>query len=204
MLFVNFSVFELFANNISLQQGKNSYDVIFMSSNYKEILKLKIKKNYIINRYDKVISISDEFIEKFPFDIDISYVYYIRSAAHLEKTFDTKRDVTDIENAFNKFIYFIYAYPDSIFIYSVQKKIIYASNVLAKKCMSIAKFYLEKNDLVSAIIYYKQLIVKHTTSIFIPEAYYKVHIIYKALSLDYLSDQYYNKLFMCCNNKKCI
>lgn len=165
-----------------------------LSQSYKKILILKIEAEYNNQLYDSVLLSTNEFIYKFPIDKNIDFVYYSKASATLEKYLDSKKDIENIKIAINQFKNFIRIYSKNKYINIIKIKLEYANNIIDSKNISIGRFFCNIENLISAIIYFINIVDRCNSSLFLPEAYFMISYIYGLLDLNNLSNKYIQQL----------
>ncbi|MCL4164117.1 UNVERIFIED_CONTAM: hypothetical protein GTU68_062815 [Idotea baltica] len=132
--------------------------------------------NYILSQL-----IIDDFIRQYPAHNSTSYMYYLKGLSYYNQIVDIGRDQELTHKALESFEDVIRRYPYSKYAKDAKLKIDYAKNTLAGKEMDIGRFYVRTNKLIAALGRFENVVDNYETSIFIPEALYRLTEIYYAL-----------------------
>lgn len=145
---------------------------------------------YELNKFDDAIIAIDEFIQQYPVDENIPYMLYLKALCYYDQILDLGRDQQITVKAIDSFDVLINRYPNSKYVKDALLKRDFAINSLAGKEMEVAYYYLNKNDLLAAINRYKVVIEYYQTSIFTPEALFRLVECYVGLGLDSEAKKY--------------
>ena len=109
---------------------------------------------------DDAESAGDRFVRLHPQHPNIDYVLYLRgliSEKYDRNVFDrfrpsdtSKRDVSNMRQAFAHYSELLGSYPDSIYAKDARQRMIYLRNLLAKSEVSIALYYMSRGAYVAA------------------------------------------------------
>ncbi len=109
---------------------------------------------------DDAESAADRFVRLHPQHPHIDYILYLRgliSEKYDRSMFDrfrpsdtTKRDVTNMRQAFAHYSELLGTYPDSIYAKDARQRMIYLRNLLAGSEVSIALYYMSRGAYVAA------------------------------------------------------
>ena len=146
--------------------------------------------NYLEEKYDDAIFALDDFISQYPLHANIDYAYYLRALCYYDRIVDVGRDQHITYKAIEALNSVVIRFPNSKYARDAKLKAEYALNNLAGKEMEIGRFYLNNNELVAALNRFKTVIDKYQTSIFTPEALYRVSEIYFTLGDENQAKQY--------------
>lgn len=150
----------------------------------------RIYAAYLGQKYDEVRLAADDFIMQYPLHQNIDYVYYLKALSYYDQIVDIGRDQHMTIKAIEALNEVSIRYPNSIYSRDAKLKAEYAMNNLAGKEMEIGRFYLNSNEMIAALNRFKEVIDKYETSIFTPEALYRVCEIYYYLGDEDQSTKY--------------
>lgn len=115
---------------------------------------------HMIGDYDAAQAAADRFIRLHPQHDNVDYAYYMRGLNALAQdrgifrrflgTDISRRDITNIKQAFAYFNELVSGYPSSIYAKDGQQRMIYIRNVLAAHELNVATYYLGRGAFVAA------------------------------------------------------
>lgn len=136
---------------------------------------------YLEAKYIDSILISESFVKQYPAHPAAPYMYYLKGLCLYEQIVDVGRDQDLTYRTIDAFEDLINRFPDSKYTKDAKLKIDYAYNSLAGKEMEIGRFYLSRNNPIAAIGRFKEVVTKYQTTIFVPEALYRLTEVYYTL-----------------------
>ena len=136
---------------------------------------------YLDGKFEEAIFIVDDFVKQYPANTSASYMYYLKGLCYYDQIVDVGRDQELTYKAISAFKELISRFPDTSYSKDAKLKIEYAINSLAGKEMEIGRFYLNKSNVISALGRFKTVVKQYQTSIFTPEALYRLSEIYYML-----------------------
>lgn len=148
-----------------------------------KLLILKAYSHYINDDYTQVVFTVDKFLSQYPINKNAPYMYYIRGVSNYNQIMDVERDQKFASNAKKDFQILINTYFYSKYIHDAKYKLEHVDNILAGKEMNIGKFYMRINKPIASINRFKNIIKKYETSIFTPEALYRLIEVYSILGI---------------------
>ncbi len=208
---------------IKIGEYKNSIKTLtkfekeyYASMYYPGALILKAYSYYLSNNYANAIITVDDFLDQHPtISKTASYMYYIKGMSNYNQTLDIGRDQEFRINAKKNFEILVNAYPHSKYANDVKWRLVYIGNTLAEKEMDVGRFYMKNNKPISSINRFKTVIEKYQTSIFTPEALYRLIEVYQILGVEdqvknfvsvlghnYQKSHWYNKSYRLLNSEK--
>jgi len=134
--------------------------------------------NYKLNEYDKIISISDDFIKSVPNSEYIPYILYMKSLAYYHKIPSIERAQDYTKEASYAFRELIARYPDSEYSLDAKNKLNFVDEHLAGARMSIARYQMGEENYIGAIKNLNYVITRQAQSNQTPEAYFRLAEIY--------------------------
>jgi outer membrane protein assembly factor BamD len=136
---------------------------------------------YLDGKFDDAIITAEDFTRQYPVHESAPYMYYLKALCYYDQIVDVGRDQHLSFKAIEALNELIARYPDSSYARDARLKVEYVHNILAGKEMEIGNFYQKKNHLIAALIRYKTVVEQYQTSIFTPEALYRMVEIYYTL-----------------------
>lgn len=139
----------------------------------------------------------NRFMRLHPRDSHIDYAYYLkglinynRDKGFLESWFPrdmSKHDTEVMLNAFNDFSTLVRRFPNSHYAGDAHQRMVFLKNKLAEKEISVAEFYIERNNWLSAANRAKTVIETYQGSIWSTRALEILVEAYNQLGLDTLA-----------------
>ena len=160
-------------------------EVLFPSSIYaKKSILVTAYVNFLKKDYEKTRALAESFKNYYPGSQDVIYANYLEAMTYyiVMKKSDYTQDNSKI--ALDKFNFILNAYPNSVYEIDILTKIKIINNNLAKNKLSIAKFYLEKENYNGSLLYLDDIFNNHNASISIEETLFLLSKIY------YIIDEY--------------
>jgi outer membrane protein assembly factor BamD len=163
---------------------------------------------YIEGNYFEAIYNLERFLETYPRDSRLDYVYYLMGLSYYENIEGEKKDLKPLLEAKKKFKLIIENYPNTDFALDSKFKIGLINDILASKEMYLGRHYIKKEKWVAAINRFKTILNDYDTTIYTEEAIHRlVEIHYKVglegeakkyaslLGYNYLSSEWYGKTY---------
>ena len=163
---------------------------------------------YIENNYSEAIYNLERFLNTYPKDMRLDYVYYLIGLCYYENIEGEKKDLKPLIEAKKKFNLVIDNYPSTDFALDSKFKIDLINDILASKEMYLGRHYIKKEKWVAAINRFKNILNDYETTIYAEEAIHRlVEIHYKIglegeakkyaslLGYNYLSSEWYKKTY---------
>jgi outer membrane protein assembly factor BamD len=145
----------------------------------------QIRKTFSLyenNKFDDAVSTINDFMNQYPTHPHADYMLYMKGLCYYDQIVDVGRDQKLSSSAIEAFDELLAMFPDSKYVKDATFKREFALNSLAGKEMEVARYYLN-TDLMSAINRYKNVISYYQTSIFTPEALYRLSECYYSLGI---------------------
>ncbi|MDB9827370.1 outer membrane protein assembly factor BamD, partial [Candidatus Pelagibacter sp.] len=159
---------------------------------------------YSQNYYGEAIFNLERFLNTYPTDERLDYVYYLIGLSYYEKIEGEKKDLMPLITAKEKFEFVINNYPNTDFALDSKLKINLINDILASKEMYLGRHYIKKEKWIAAINRFKNILNNYETTIYTEEAVHRlVEIHYKIglkdeskkyaslLGYNYLSGEWY-------------
>ena len=166
-------------------------EVLFPSSIYaKKSILVTAYVNFLMKDYEKTRALAESFKNYYPGSKDIIYANYLEAMTYyvVMKKSDYTQDNSKI--ALDKFNFILNAYPNSLYEIDILTKIKVINNNLAKNKLSIAKFYMEKENYNGSLLYLNDIFNNHNTSISIEETLFLLSRIYYTIDEYELAKKY--------------
>ena len=116
--------------------------------------------HHMIGDHDAAQAAADRFIRLHPQHPNVDYAYYMRGLSSLAQdrgifrrflgTDISRRDITNIKQAFVYFNELVTGFPGSIYAMDGRQRMIYIRNVLAAHELNVATYYLGRGAFVAA------------------------------------------------------
>ena len=166
-------------------------EVLYPTSSYaKKSILIKAYINFLEKNYEKTRALAEMYKSYYPGSKDIVYASYLEAMTYyvLIKKSDYSQENTYV--ALNKFNFILNAYPNSKYEIDILTKIKLINNNLAAEKLSIAKFYLDKNNNNGSLVYLKDIFENHSSSLVIEETLFLMTKIYYSLDEYELAKNY--------------
>ena len=148
---------------------------------------------YKFEELDSATSAVERFARLHPRDPHMDYVYYLKGLINFNRgqgVLDvwfprepSKHDPAVLEQAFNDFATLVKRFPNSAYAGDANQRMIYLRNQLAEKEILIAKFYMERQSLLSSAKRAKAVIERFPNTIWTKDALNIMLLSYQKLEL---------------------
>ncbi len=153
----------------------------FPVGSYAEQAQLElIYANHMVGDHDASQAASDRFIRLHPQHANVDYAYYMRGLGALARdrgifrrflgTDISRRDITNIKQAFTHFNDLVERFPGSIYAKDGRQRMIYIRDVLAAHELNIASYYLGRDAYVAAANRARYVIENFSQTAAVPDA----------------------------------
>ncbi|WP_300376162.1 outer membrane protein assembly factor BamD [Henriciella sp.] len=139
--------------------------------------------SYRARRYDDAISTAQRYLSLNPAGQGAPYSYYLISQSYFQQIVDVGRDQKTTELARDALNEVIRRYPETDYARDAQLKIDMVHDQLAGKNMEIGRWYLRRNQHLSAVNRFKRVIDEFETTSHVNEALYRLVESYVSLGL---------------------
>ncbi len=157
-------------------------EVLFPSSPYANKALLVTAYIYFLKKdYEKTRAIAESYKSYYPGSKDIVYANYLSAMTYYILIKKSNYSQKNSYEALNTFNFILNAYPNSKYEIDIITKIQIIDNNLARNKLSVAKYYLSKNNLNGALVYLKDIFQNHNSSLSIQETLYYLCKIYNSL-----------------------
>jgi len=135
---------------------------------------MEIYADYMGNDYNESTASAERFIKLYPGSDMTPYAYYMRAVNYFEQIVDIGRDQAYTETAQAYLREVVLRYPGTEYSRDAQVKLDMVYDQLAGKEMEIGRFYLQRQQPLSAIGRFKTVITTYQTTSHAPEALYRL------------------------------
>ena len=169
---------------------------------------------YLINFYSDAIQVAERYIKTYPKDKFIPYAHYIIAMCYFEQILDEKKDLGPLLRSQQKLLFIYENFPRTDYALDASYKLELINDQLAKKEMSIGRYYMKTEKWIAAINRFKTVVKKYETSVYVEEAlhrlveiYYRIGLIEEAkktaavLGYNYQSSRWYKRSYKLFNKE---
>lgn len=143
---------------------------------------------YKDQKYDDAILSLDRFIKYHPGNKDIAYAYYMKGLCYYEQIVGVEKDQDNTRKAEEAFRQVIVRFPDTDYAKDARLKMDLIADHLAGQEMEVGRYYLKRQNYLSALNRFSEVVNHYQTTEQIEEALYRQVEIYKILGLQKESD----------------
>ncbi len=193
-----------FDTNSSVEEIKKSAKEAFDKRDYKRAAEiyLKVEEFYpysdssrealvnAINSYhagsefNELRKTSIKYLKLYPKDKNASFAKYMIGMSYFEQIIDVERDQGATRNSIREFSELIKLYPKSKYTEKANANIIIAKSQLAGQEVAVGRYYLERNNPLSAINRFKTVTNDHKNTPYYPEAIFRLIEAYSMLGIN--------------------
>lgn len=138
---------------------------------------------YKAGQFDDAISILDRFVKLHPTHSSTPYAYYLKALCYYIQIVDVGRDQRTTEDARVALQEVVERYPDTDYARDAKLKLDLTDDHLAGKEMEIGRYYLVRDEYISAANRFKYVIDNYQTTSHTPEALHRLVEVYLRLGL---------------------
>jgi len=129
---------------------------------------------FLSGEYEEVADILDTFIKLHPMHTDIAYAYYLKALSYYMQISNIYLDQSKTNLAKQAFEDVIKRFPTTKYAIDSSLKIDLVNDHLAGKEMEVGRYYLKKNNPISAIARFQSIIKEYQSTSHAPEAIYRL------------------------------
>lgn len=129
---------------------------------------------YKAGHFDDAISILDRFVKLHPTHVSTPYAYYLKALCYYIQITDVGRDQKTTEEAQEALREVVERYPDSDYARDAKLKLDLTDDHLAGKEMEIGRYYLKRNEYISAANRFQYVVEHYQTTSHVPEALHRL------------------------------
>lgn len=138
---------------------------------------------YESRKYDEAITTSQRYLSLNPAGQGAAYAYYLIAVSHFDQIMDVGRDQKTTELARDALVDVVRRYPDTDYARDATVKLDMVSDQLAGKEMEIGRWYLRRNQHLSAVNRFRTVVSDYDTTSHAPEALHRLVEVYLAMGL---------------------
>ncbi|MEL7042749.1 MAG: outer membrane protein assembly factor BamD [Pseudomonadota bacterium] len=139
--------------------------------------------SYESRQYDEAISTSQRYISLNPAGQGASYAYYLIAVSYFDQIMDVGRDQKTTELARDALLDVVRRYPETDYARDASVKLDMVRDQLAGKEMEIGRWYLRRNQHLSAVNRFKTVVSEYDTTSHAPEALHRLVEVYLSMGL---------------------
>lgn len=139
--------------------------------------------SYESRKYDEAVSTAHRYLALNPAGQGASYAYYLIAVSHFDQIMDVGRDQKTTELARAALTDVVRRYPDTDYAKDAAVKLDMVSDQLAGKEMEIGRWYLRRNQHLSAVNRFRTVVSEYDTTSHAPEALHRLVEVYLAMGL---------------------
>ncbi len=139
--------------------------------------------SYESRRYDDAITTSQRYLSLNPAGQGAPYAYYLIAASYFDQIMDVGRDQKTTELTRLALVDVVRRYPDTDYARDATIKLDMVYDQLAGKEMAIGRWYLRRNQHLSAVNRFRTVIKDYDTTSHAPEALHRLVETYLSLGL---------------------
>ena len=193
----DFELFELANSYINSKQFKlalielDKIEVLYPSSPYaSKSMLLTAYIHFIDKDYEQTRVLAEMYKNYYPGSKDIIYANYLEAMTYYVLMKKSEYSQEQTYNALEKFDFILNAYPNSKYEIDILTKIKLINNNLAAEKLSIAKFYLNKDNTNGSLVYLIDIFNNHSSSLSIEETLFLLTKIYYSIDEYELAKNY--------------
>lgn len=139
--------------------------------------------SYESRRYDESISTAQRYLSLNPAGQGAAYAYYLIAVSHFDQIMDVGRDQKTTELAKAALTDVVRRFPETDYARDATVKLDMVQDQLAGKEMEIGRWYLRRNQHLSAMNRFRTVVSDYDTTSHTPEALYRLVEVYLATGL---------------------
>lgn len=143
-----------------------------------------IRSYHMGAKFNELRTISQRYIELYPKDKNAPFAKYMVGMSYFEQIIDVERDQGATRDSIREFTELIRLFPKSKYTTKAKENIVIAKSQLAGQEVAVGRYYLEKNNPLSAIKRFSTVISYHKNTPFYPEALYRSIEAYAMLGIN--------------------
>lgn len=138
---------------------------------------------YESRKYDEAVITAQRYLSLNPAGQGAAYAYYLIAVSHFDQIMDVGRDQKTTELARNALVDVVRRYPETDYARDATVKLDMVSDQLAGKEMEIGRWYLRRNQHLSAVNRFRTVVSDYDTTSHAPEALHRLVEVYLAMGL---------------------
>lgn len=145
---------------------------------------------YRAGEYDQAVTILERFSKLHPGSESAPYAYYLIALCYYEQISDVGRDQKMTEKALQALIEVMKRFPDSEYARDARLKLDLTNDHLAGKEMQVGRYYLMRDEYLSAINRFRYVVENYQTTSHVPEALHRLVEAYLLLGVPEEAQKY--------------
>lgn len=145
---------------------------------------------YKMSKFEMAIASLQDYIALYPGEKEVEYAYYLKALCYYDQISNSKLDQSITEDALDAINELINRFPESEYAKDARLKRNLVLDHLAGKEMEVGRFYLKKEDVISAINRFQVVVKEYQTTSQIEEALYRLVECYHILGVDVEAKKY--------------
>ncbi len=138
---------------------------------------------YMSNDYDESVLAAQRFLQLHPGNKSAPYAYYLIAMCHYEQVSDVARDQEKTQEATRALTEVIRRFPESDYARDASLKLDLTRDHLAGKDMEVGRFYMKRQEYLSAVGRFRNVVDEFQTTSHTPEALHRLVEGYLALGM---------------------
>ena len=143
------------------------------SDSSREALIKAINSYHIGSKFNELRKTSKKYLDLYPKEKNASFAKYMVGMSYFEQIIDVERDQGATRDSIREFSELIELYPKSKYALKAKRNITIAKSQLAGQEVAVGRYYLERNNPLSAINRFKTVIDYHKSTPYYPEALFR-------------------------------
>ncbi|MBL4838336.1 MAG: outer membrane protein assembly factor BamD [Kordiimonadaceae bacterium] len=139
--------------------------------------------HYMSNNYDDSVLAAQRFLQLHPGNKSAPYAYYLIAMCHYEQISDVGRDQAKTHEATRALTEVVRRFPESEYARDAAFKLDLTRDHLAGKDMEVGRFYMKRQEYLSAIGRFRNVVEDYQTTSHTPEALHRLVESYMALGI---------------------
>lgn len=139
--------------------------------------------SYESRKYDEAVSTAQRYLSLNPAGQGAPYAYYLIAVSHFDQIMDVGRDQKTTELARDALVDVVRRYPETDYARDATIKLDMVNDQLAGKEMEIGRWYLRRNQHLSAVNRFRTVVAEFETTSHTPEALHRLVEVYLAMGL---------------------
>ena len=154
------------------------------SDSSREALIKAINSYHIGSQFNELRKTSKKYLDLYPKDKNASFAKYMVGMSFFEQIIDVERDQGATRDSITEFSELIKLYPKSKYVLKAKRNISIAKSQLAGQEVAVGRYYLERNNPLSAINRFKTVTNDHKNTPYYPEAIFRLIEAYSMLGIN--------------------
>ena len=132
-----------------------------------------IRSYHAGSKFNELRKTAKRYLNLYPQDKNSPFAKYMVGMSYFEQIIDVERDQGATRDSIREFNELINIYPKSDYTIKAKQNILIAKSQLAGQEVAVGKYYLKKNNPISALKRFKTVIDSHKDTPYYPEAIFR-------------------------------